>query len=246
MFKNLTFLPVFILMVQGVAHSDDFSLGVQGGSYVTLYNTRHADYWALPFIGYNYQDWYIDGTEAGYSFINTDTQLFHAKIYYYGIQYRASNGKNVAMRSLNSRKSTMMTGITYQYTSPIGAISITAGADSLNNSKGTTVNAAYILLKQWGRFTLVPEIGFDWSDAQNNRYYYGVSEEESTRSGFSEWRPHGSYVPYLQLAMNYTWSKQWNTWGEITGRLYPSTISDSPIVNKRGVTELTFGISYTF
>lgn len=244
--KTLKFIPFVLLAVVEVAHSADFSLGVQGGSYGTAYKTRHADYWALPYVGYNGEKWYIDGTEAGYNFINTDTQLFRAKLYYYTNQYSSSDGRNSAMRSLNSRNSTMMAGFTYQYISSIGAFSTTVGADTLNNSQGVTVNAAYILLQQWGNFTLVPEVGVDWSNGQNTRYYYGISKEESERSGFSAWRPHDSYVPYLQLAMNYAWSKQWNTWGEITGRFYPSTISDSPMVNKHGVTELTLGISYTF
>jgi outer membrane scaffolding protein for murein synthesis (MipA/OmpV family) len=244
--KFLALVPCILFSAIDMAHSADFSLGVQGGSYGTAYKTRHADYWALPYIGYNGQTWYIDGTEAGYNFVNTDTQIFRAKVYYYTNQYSASDGRNAAMRSLDSRNSTMMAGFTYQYISPIGAFSTTLGADTLNNSQGVTVNAAYILLQQWGNFILVPEIGVDWSNAQNTRYYYGISEQESARSGLSPWRPHDSFVPYLQLAMNYAWSKQWNTWGEITGRLYPSTISDSPMVNKHGVTELTLGVSYTF
>ncbi|PKB90733.1 structural protein MipA [Ewingella americana] len=244
--KIIKLLPLLLLPSVDAANSADFSLGVQGGSYGMAYNTNHADYWALPYIGYNGKDWYIDGTEAGYNFINTDTQLFRAKVYYYTNQYSSSDGKTAAMRSLNSRYSTMMAGFTYQYISPVGAFSTTVGADTLNNSKGVTVNAAYILLKQWGDFTLVPELGVDWSNAQNTRYYYGISEAESERSGLSAWRPHDSYVPYIQLAMNYAWSKQWNTWGEITERYYPSTINNSPMVNKNGVTELTLGASYTF
>lgn len=244
--KTLKCLPFILLSFVDATHSADFSLGVQGGSYGTAYNTRHADYWALPYIGYNGKDWYIDGTEVGYNFINTDTQLFRAKLYYYTNQYSSSDGRNSAMRSLNSRHSTMMAGLTYQYISPIGAFSTTLGADTLNNSQGVTANTAYILLQQWDNFTLVPEIGVDWSNAQNTRYYYGITEEESDRSGLSTWHPHDSLVPYLQLAMNYAWSKKWNTWGEITGRFYPSTISDSPMVNKNGVTELTVGLSYTF
>lgn len=244
--NNLKFIPCILLFFVEVTHGADFSLGIQGGSYGTAYKTRHADHWGLPYIGYNGKDWYIDGTEAGFNFINTDTQLFRTKLYYYTNQYSSSDGRNSAMRSLNSRYSTMMLGFTWQYISPVGAFSTTVGADTLNNSKGVTVNAAYILLQQWGHFTLVPEVGVDWSNAQNTRYYYGISEEESEHSGFSAWRPHDSYVPYLQLAVNYAWSKQWNTWSEITGRFYPSTISDSPMVNKRDVTELTVGVSYTF
>ena len=86
----------------------------------------------------------------------------------------------------------------------------------------------------------------DFSNAQNTRYYYGVSEKESARTGLAAWRPQGSIVPYAQLAMNYAWTPLWNTWAQFTQRFYPSTISDSPMVNKNNLRELTVGVSYTF
>ncbi|NUU64551.1 MipA/OmpV family protein [Enterobacteriaceae bacterium BIT-l23] len=235
-----------LMLVSVSGEGADFSLGLQGGSYGTAYKTRHADYWVLPYIGYDGETWYIDGTEAGYNIVKNDSHLLRAKVYYYTTEYRSRDGRNRAMRSLSSRHSTMMAGLSYQYTTPWGAFSTTVGGDTLDNSNGMTINAAWIAMKQWGGFTLVPEVGVDWSNAQNTRYYYGISHQESARSGLKAWRPHDSYVPYLQLAMNYAWTPRWNTWGEITGRFYPSTIRNSPMVNKNGVVELTIGASYTF
>ncbi|SQC91289.1 MltA-interacting protein MipA [Cedecea neteri] len=53
-------------------------------------------------------------------------------------------------------------------------------------------------------------------------------------------------MPYAQLAMNYAWTPLWNTWAQFTQRFYPSAISDSPMVNKNNLRELTVGMSYTF
>lgn len=75
MCKTLKYLLFIILPFIDVANSADFTLGVQGGTFGTAYKTRHADYGALPYIGYSGKEWYIDGTEAGYNFIITDTQL---------------------------------------------------------------------------------------------------------------------------------------------------------------------------
>jgi len=243
---KITSVLLTLLVVAGSAAGAELSLGMQGGIYETAYRTRHADNWLLPYVGYSGEAWYIDGTEAGYNIINNDTQLFRAKLYYYSQQYRSSDGRNAALRSLNSRYSTMMAGLTYQYISAIGAFSTTAGVDTLNNSRGVVINTAYTLLHQSGKFTLVPEVGIDWSDTGNTRYYYGVSREESARSGLPVWHPHSSTVPYIQLAINYAWTPRWNSWGEITERFYPSAISQSPMVNKHNVTEFTVGVSYTF
>lgn len=223
-----------------------WSLGAQGGQYQTPYQTRYLLSWALPYVGYDGATWYIDGTEAGYNVINTDTLLLRAKVYYYDNQYQADSGQTAALQGLDSRHSTMMGGIAMLYTTPIGAFSATLAGDTLGVSNGMTANAAYIALAQWGDFTLVPEAGMDFSNAQNTRYYYGISEKESRRTGLATWRPQASIVPYAQLAMNYAWTPQWNTWALFTQRFYPSTISDSPMVNKNNLRELTMGVSYTF
>ncbi|NIG76395.1 MipA/OmpV family protein [Cedecea neteri] len=234
------------LLIATACPAASWSLGAQGGLYQTPYQTRHQLRWALPYVGYDGKTWYLDGTEAGYNFINTDTLLLRAKVYYYDTLYRADTGQTPALRGLNNRHSTMMGGMTMQYTTPIGAFSATLAGDTLGVSNGVTANSAYIAMAQWGDFTLVPEAGMDFSNAQNTRYYYGVSDKESAKTGLATWRPQGSIVPYAQLAMNYAWTPLWNTWAQFTQRFYPSAISDSPMVNKNNLRELTVGMSYTF
>ncbi|EPF15843.1 MltA-interacting protein precursor [Cedecea davisae] len=234
------------LLVATSSPAANWSAGVQGGLYQLPYQTRHQERWALPYIGYDGKTWYIDGTEAGYNFINTDTLLLRAKVYYYDTQYRASMGQTPALRGLNNRNSTMMGGMQLLYTTPLGALSATLAADTLGVSNGVVANAGWIAMAQWGGFTLVPEVGVDFSNAQNTRYYYGISDKESAKTGLATWRPQASFLPYARLAMNYAWTPQWNTWAQLTQRFYPDTISDSPMVNKNNLRELTVGMSYTF
>lgn len=101
-------------------------------------------------------------------------------------------------------------------------------------------------MKQWGGLTLAPMVGVDWNNGQQNRYYYSVSDDEARRTGLDVWRPHASTIPFVSLAANYDWQNNWNGWAEITGRLYSSTITDSPMVNKDAIAELTVGVSYSF
>ncbi|WP_336993377.1 MipA/OmpV family protein [Lelliottia amnigena] len=53
-------------------------------------------------------------------------------------------------------------------------------------------------------------------------------------------------MPFVSLAANYNGQKNWNTWAEVTGRFYSSTLTDSPMVNKNAIAELTVGFSYDF
>ncbi|SQC91287.1 Uncharacterised protein [Cedecea neteri] len=76
------------LLIATACPAANWSLGAQGGLYQTPYQTRHQLRWALPYVGYDGKTWYLDGTEAGYNFINTDTLLLRAKVYYYDTLYR--------------------------------------------------------------------------------------------------------------------------------------------------------------
>ena len=222
------------------------SLGLQGGSYGTPYNDRQAENWILPYIGLNYKRFYIDGTEMGYTLLDDPANTLKLKVWYLDVQYNASKGRTAALRRLNNRYSTMMAGVSYLYTTRIGGFQTTLGVDALNQSKGVTANFNWILMKQWGGLTLAPMVGVDWNNGQQNRYYYSVSDDEARRTGLDAWRPHASTIPFVSLAANYDWQNNWNGWAEITGRLYSSTITDSPMVNKDAIAELTVGVSYSF
>ncbi|MCK6964545.1 MipA/OmpV family protein [Enterobacter bugandensis] len=233
----LPFLPRSALAV---------SLGMQGGSYGTPYNDRYTENWALPYIGMNYKEFYIDGTEMGYTLLEDSTNTLNLKVWYLDAQYDAARGCTAALRSLNSRHSTLMAGASYLYTTPIGGFQTTLGVDALNQSQGVTTNFSWILMNQWGGLTLVPMAGVDWNNGQQNRYYYGISDDEARRSGLDVWRPHASVIPFVSLAANYDWQNNWNSWVEATGRFYSSTITDSPMVNKKTIAEMTVGFSYNF
>jgi outer membrane scaffolding protein for murein synthesis (MipA/OmpV family)/uncharacterized membrane protein HdeD (DUF308 family) len=222
------------------------SLGLEGGSYGTPYDDRHAENWLLPYVGYTYQQFYIDGTEAGYKLLNDGAHALTLKVWYLDVQYDASAGRTHALRTLNNRHSTMLAGASYLYTTPFGGLQATLGADALNQSKGVTANLSWILMKQWGNLTVLPIAGVDWNNGQQNRYYYGISDDEAVRSSLSAYRPHASMIPFVSLAMNYDWQNRLNTWTELTGRFYSSTITDSPMVNKNAIAELTVGFSYDF
>ncbi|SNY61055.1 MipA/OmpV family protein [Enterobacter sp. CC120223-11] len=222
------------------------ALGLEGGSYGTPYDDRRAENWVLPYIGYDYQQFYIDGTEMGYKLVDDEVNSLKLKVWYLDVQYDASEGRTAALRKLNNRHSTMLAGASYLRTTPVGGFQTTVGVDTLNQSQGVTANFSWILMKQWGGLTVLPIAGVDWNNSQQNRYYYGISEEEASRSGLSAWRPHASMIPFVSLAANYDWHNGLNTWAEMTGRFYSSTITDSPMINKDAIAELTLGFSYGF
>ncbi|EUM16611.1 hypothetical protein L465_00425 [Enterobacter sp. BIDMC 29] len=222
------------------------SLGAEGGIYESAYHVKHADRWFLPYIGYQLGDFYIDGTELGYNLYDDNTNSLKLKGYYLETQFDSDSAKESSLRKLDNRHSTLMAGLNYTLTTTYGAFSFTSGVDTLNQSKGVTANFTYMAMSKWGNLTVVPMFGVDWNNRKFTRYYYGITSGEASRSELKIYQPRSSYIPFVSVALNYNFSKDWNLWSELTERTYSSEITNSPMVNKSAVTEWTLGVSYDF
>ena len=58
-------------------------------------------------------------------------------------------------------------------------------------------------LAELGKLTLTPSIGVLYYDENFNEYYYGISGNESRRSGLSSYSPGDSWTPYVGLSAKY-------------------------------------------
>ncbi|SVK53275.1 MltA-interacting protein precursor [Acinetobacter baumannii] len=85
-----------------------------------------------------------------------------------------------------------------------------------------------------------------WNSKNQNKYYYGVSANESRRSGLDSYTPSDSWAPYLELSANYQINKSWNAF--FVGRYVKLSdeVKDNPMVDKSYTGLLMTGVSYTF
>lgn len=240
----LRLLIILISLPPGVCFAE-VSLGVEGGVTGSAYRASNQ-YWALPYLGYDNGRVYIAGTEGGLYFINNDHHELKVKAYYYPDEFVASDARTASLRKLSDRHSTLMSGISYMYTGTWGAIATSAAVDTLNNSKGVVTNVAYFAKEVRGNVTFVQEIGVEWSNSQQNRYYYGISTAESQRSGERQYRPGSDFTPYANVALDYLFTSRWETYAELSGKYLPSTVRNSPMVNKTISLALTVGVIYNF
>ncbi|BDH44393.1 MltA-interacting protein [Salmonella enterica subsp. enterica serovar Choleraesuis] len=247
----LCFLPLFAQAADSTppANDDsgtDFSLGVAGGVNVTPYKSKLHKYSVVPVINYDDKTWFLHGNEGGLYLMNDDVNELKLKAFYDDSEY-VPNDAHGAYRHLHSRHSTMMAGASYQRITPIGAIHFQLAADTLNHSKGLTGNLAWLYEYDNGGWTVVPEVGMDWANAQQNRYYYGVTDKEMRRTGIKSYRPGASVTPYMSLTADYAFSgTPWDTY--LNGRTdwLAATQRDSPMVGHDYGWSLTWGINYNF
>lgn len=241
----LPLLSLSCLASPGV-RAADISLGVSGMASVSAYKAKHTDYMALPSFSYDNDIWYIDGAEAGYYVLNDDTNELKLKTFYDDKSYDADDGHGAMMRSLNDRHATLMAGASYQYTLPFGAVRTQVAADVLNHSKGVTANFAYLNMLICGAFTVVPELGVDWANAQQNRYYYGISSEEARRANIATYRPGSAFTPYLSLTLDYQLTAHWETYASVRVDWLPSSVRNSPMVDRSETYAYGVGVKYNF
>jgi hypothetical protein len=63
-----------------------------------------------------------------------------------------------------------------------------------------------------GGLTLTPGIGVQYSSENYNDYYYGVSKNESRRSGLKTYGADDGWDPYLELTASYNFLGDWSVW----------------------------------
>lgn len=228
------------------AGAADISLGINAAISSSPYKAKHMDHQVLPTFSYDNDVWYIENAEAGYYAINDDINELKLKVYYDDRSYDPGDGHGAVMRSLNDRRSTMMAGASYQYTTPVGAFHVQLAADTLNHSKGVTGNFSYLSMLRYHSLTVVPEIGADWANAQQNRYYYGISSEEARRAGTDTSRPGSGFTPYLSLTLDYQFTRNWETYASARIDRLSSSVRKSPMVEHGKNHTFNVGAKYNF
>ncbi|WP_235955922.1 MipA/OmpV family protein [Rouxiella aceris] len=134
--------------------------------------------------------------------------------------------------------------------SPQAAITLSISAWSAGGHRsifqGMTSDLGYDYRFEWNDIEITPGAGFMWNSKKQNDYYYGISSQESSRSGLKAYDPNDSFSPYLQLALDYPFAKSWKA--SVTARytVLSSEVKNSPMVDKSGIASLGVDILYTF
>lgn len=200
----------------------------------------------LPLVNYEGDNFYFRSLAAGYYLWNDDTDKLSVTAYYSPLHFRPKDSNYDPMRRLDSRKSTLMAGLSYAHFTQYGFLRTVLAGDVLDNSNGITWDTAWLYRYQTGQLTLTPGIGIGWNSQNQNKYYYGVSGNEAQRSGLQYYKPGSSFSPYVELAVNYQINDDWNVFGMGRYVRLSSEIKDSPMVNESWTGILMTGVTYSF
>jgi outer membrane protein len=245
-FKLLA-LGVLIATSATAAHAEGkFTLGAGVAVFESPYKQYSADVYPVPVISYESDDFWFRGFGGGYYLWNDQSDKLSITAYWSPMYFKPGDSDNNQLRQLDRRKSTMMAGLSYVHNTPYGFLRTTLAGDTLGNSNGITWDTAWLYRYTNGAFTLTPGIGIEWSSENQNDYYYGISGDESRRSGLDRYDPNSSWSPYLELSANYRFAGDWSIYGAARYTRLTSEVTDSPMVSTSWSGLVSTGITYTF
>lgn len=95
--------------------------------------------------------------------------------------------------------------------------------------------------------SLTLDLDAKMGDAQYNQTYFGVTQAQSTSSGYARYEPgFGIYAYSLTASWNHTLDKHWSTLLVLGGTLYTNKVADSPIVQRKLGIMVLPSVSYAF
>lgn len=244
----LYFIPLFaastVLAEEGI-----LSVGVTGGVSTSPYIGYKTERAALPIIQYQNNHVYIAGLGAGIKLWQSQNKAHELLVgtSYSPHSFKASKSSDERMKRLENRKATVMAEIGYNIHTAYGSLENTLSRDILGRNKGVLAITQYSM--HWEvvpKLTVKPAVGLTYTNAKYNRYYYGVSELESLRSGFRTYKPKSSVQPHIELTVNYDFTKNFSVFATVRGEKSAKTIRNSPIIDDKYQSQAGLGILYSF
>ncbi len=223
----------------------ELSVGVNVLYANTAYDTDENDIRVLPGVFYDNNKVYARGATAGAYLINDGTNQLAATVQLAGNSFDPEDA-NGALQGLDERKISASAGLSYQRRTPVGGFRAQIATDVLDRSGGNTARLSYLARISKNKLTVYPSIGFEYQDADYNEYYYGVTPEESARTGIAAYESNSSLNPYVNVSANYDFSNKWAGFFNQSLSYLANEQYDSPMVDSRTEATTTLGLLYKF
>ena len=224
----------------------ELSVGVNAMAVKSAYDLEDStEMRVLPGVFYDNNRIYARGAQAGAYLINDGVNQLSAYAQLAGNSFDPDDA-NGALQGLDERKLSAEAGISYQRRTPIGAFRGQFATDVLDESGGNTGRLTYLAKITRNKLTVYPSIGFEYHDDDYNEYYYGVSDEESAKTGVTAYKSNSSLNPYINVSANYDFNERWAGFFNQSLSYLPNEQKESPMVNSRTDATTTLGLLYKF
>lgn len=238
-------LPAFAQSLP-VDQNARLSTGVNVGHTVTGYRADDVTD-VLPQAFYDNNRFYIEGSEAGV-YTYKDSQ-HHARLglTYDGRSFDPDDAHN-EVQGLDERKNSIMAHASYMYVTPVGGFRLKLATDVSNRHDGTAVTLSHLSKFEFGdgKATLYPQFGVTWRDESYNNYYYGVSANESARTGLQGYQADSGVNPFVSATLFYHFTDNVSLVGNQRLEWLSDEQKNSPMTDGNVISATRIGLNYKF
>lgn len=240
-------LALLCLTPMSAMAQEQYSLGLGVGYQQKPYVGDNSSWVPVPHFEYQNGRFFIKGLKAGLFIVDTPTTKVDTHLRYQSLNFKPKDSEG-ALRDLNRRKSTIELGVGAMHIFPSQFfVSADIDADILGRSKGVNIDAGGGIIHRFNdHFKVIPKVGGIWSSKKHNDYYYGVSREESARSGVTEYNPDSSFTPYVGVGTVIDATDNLHLFGGVQVKFLPSEVKNSPMTNRSALSSFALGINYNF
>ncbi len=199
----------------------------------------------LPYVSFNYKDFYIAGTNIGFHLLRNEKASFGLLATPRFYEVEPAFAKNGELDGIDKTNPTYLAGLTFQYRTDIAALTAQALTDLKESDGNEVVLSASKTFSLSTDFKISPSIGLTYQDAKLVDHFYGVQAHEA-RAGRPAYAGKSSVNYNVTLTAFWDISKHFQFLGQVKYESLGSGITDSPIVDEKNIGSATVGLVYYF
>lgn len=242
--KNL--LIAAALLSASSAMAGELSLGAGAVFNESAYKGYNENTSAVPLISYEGDNFYVRQMTAGWAFWKDSKNELSLTASWMPLHFDPDDNDEHAMKQLDERKASAMLGGAYYRHESWGGLKFAVSADAMDESGGVVGEISYFHPFRLERLTLIPSMGVFYYDESFNDYYYGVSGNESRRSGLDKYTAGDSWNPYVGVVAKYQLTQNLFINASAVYTVLPDDVKNSPMIDRDDSFALMTGMSWRF
>ena len=250
LFRHIAACVLLLSLVcptQAIAETEnELTIGA-GGRVIVLPYKRYDTIWTpIPILNYEGKYAYVREYAVGAKLVNLKFLEISAFVEYDYTGFRSKKSSDRQLRELSNRHYSANAGIGARLITPYGMFHASGAQNILGHSKGLTGLVGYMTSLEYKALEFIPSIGMQWSSNRYNDYYYGISDNESLKSGLDSYRAGGGASPYAGGVICYSLTDSWEIYSSGELVFLSSAIKNSPMVSRTNTYNLMLGLAYSF
>ncbi len=230
-----------------LAEMNQWSLGVAGAYSPAVYKDTPSNRVIIPLIGYEGEHLFLRGFTAGYRlYPMRSSQNVVFRLNYDPRTLKPSDSEDAQIQLLDKRSSSILGGVSYQLRTPIGLWETSVGTDIGDTHNGLYAETALRFPLRFGSWGVTPSIGYSYNSEKLNNHLYGVSSEESARSGLPEFEADWDGQYFVGVSAYWNVIDTVRVIGNVRYINLEGDIASSPIIESGINTSVSFGVAYLF